>query len=584
MPIEKPEGVTLFKDYILDNIDIINKIKDIASLRKLYESYIWFYFQNFYAALSIFQIVYDEFLFSLAYGIYPKGNVYNYAEDSNIENSIFLKPLQKACEDFLFEDNIDYEFIFHFEHELYFIIILSKYLHSRFSNIKIILNFNDSNEQVDFSSWKTNKKILQYIDSFIDIGEDKDINNISINRIGDFHWMSTRLFLTRCFWGKCTFCTINLGGTLKKGTDELTENIKDKINEFLNRIKQYRDITVFLVDEAIESGVLLYLAQRIIETNIKCKISCRTRLSKTFTKENCDILARAGIVAIGMGLESINQRVTKLMNKREEYLSREDIHTIIKNMDASGINVHLYFIIGFPSEMKDETDETLDFVNSLLKECGFFTYTPNVFYLMKGSKVFENPSNFGITIEDNSADVLGGVPFTDNNPGVKYSRAELFYKSRSNISNIFFPFPVTNRQIIIGNAYWEYTDRSSIFYRLKIINETNCFLNRGKNINIIDSELNSRFILIPMIDMKKERKFYNIILNKFLFDDDEIYDVFKVFQEYYSDEKILLDNIMVTADKSKRDKDYIFRVAVILINASVLNRIDNEGDIFEPAD
>jgi hypothetical protein len=39
MPIEKPEGVTPFKDYILDNIDIINRIKDISS-RKLYEPYI----------------------------------------------------------------------------------------------------------------------------------------------------------------------------------------------------------------------------------------------------------------------------------------------------------------------------------------------------------------------------------------------------------------------------------------------------------------------------------------------------------------------------------------------------------------
>jgi hypothetical protein len=157
MPVEKPEGVSLFKDYILENIDIINKIKDMSS-RKLYEPYIWFYFQNFYSALSIFQIVYDEFSFSLAYGIYPKGNVYNYAENSNIENSIFLNPLQNARECFLFKDNMDYEFIFHFGHELYFIIILSKYLHSRFSNIKIILNFNESDEQVDFSSWKTNKK------------------------------------------------------------------------------------------------------------------------------------------------------------------------------------------------------------------------------------------------------------------------------------------------------------------------------------------------------------------------------------------------------------------------------------------
>lgn len=121
---------------------------------------------------------------------------------------------------------------------------------------------------------------------------------------------------------------------------------------------------------------------------------------------------RAGCRKIQFGVESYNENVLELMNKNINF---NDIKNTLINFIDSGIGVHLFFMIGFPGETKENSENTFRFMKKIVKygntnsESMLVTIGFGTFGLEIGSPIQNNPGKFKIKIltDFNQDDFIG---------------------------------------------------------------------------------------------------------------------------------------------------------------------------------
>ena len=120
------------------------------------------------------------------------------------------------------------------------------------------------------------------------------------------------------------------------------------------------------------------------------------RFDKGLTKDILSKAREAGCLKMVFGLESSNKRILSLMDKGIE---TEITKNIIDYCDETGIAIHMYVIVGFPSETREEALETLDFVISnekFLKSKGA-SCLACLFELEKHAPILRDPGKYGLT-------------------------------------------------------------------------------------------------------------------------------------------------------------------------------------------
>lgn len=178
-----------------------------------------------------------------------------------------------------------------------------------------------------------------------------------------------------CYWGKCTFCDYYYGQQCYD-----TKKIPDVIDEIKYFINRYGVNHFIFIDEAIPPKYYNELATAIIENELEIYFYSFVRLEKGFTKEIFRNLYRAGMRVGLWGYEAKSERVMKMMNKGIDLSERIRILTDARE---AGIWNNILFIMGYPTETREEIDETIavmyehrDIVNSC---------TPSNFSLKKNA-------------------------------------------------------------------------------------------------------------------------------------------------------------------------------------------------------
>lgn len=100
-------------------------------------------------------------------------------------------------------------------------------------------------------------------------------------------------------------------------------------------------------------------------------------------------LVRAGCVHVSIGVESLSDRILKLMRKEE------DSETILSGLERAfkaGLRVRIYLIVGYPGETEDTVEESL----SRLQGAPFHEFSAYNFCPFPGSDVFQSPHRYGI--------------------------------------------------------------------------------------------------------------------------------------------------------------------------------------------
>ena len=189
-----------------------------------------------------------------------------------------------------------------------------------------------------------------------------------------------------CYWKKCAFCTYRL--IHRQYAVMRADSAASMIQNLARRYKVRR---FFFVDDALPPFVAKSVSEAICERKLKISWWCMSCLDKNFLKEDIPRhMAKAGCRKIRFGLESMSPRVLQLMGKMHR---PENVLPILKRFREAGIHVEVFVMFGFPTETREEAQETLEF----LKEHGKgMTIMIQPFTLEEDTIVYQNPSAFGI--------------------------------------------------------------------------------------------------------------------------------------------------------------------------------------------
>jgi radical SAM superfamily enzyme YgiQ (UPF0313 family) len=174
-----------------------------------------------------------------------------------------------------------------------------------------------------------------------------------------------------CYWRKCTFCNLHV--------DNLKFRLRnlDLVLEDMDRLKEkYGAEYMFFSDECMPVKQLDSMSSRLIEKGNDVKWMAGVRFDKGLTKDILSKAREAGCLKMVFGLESSNKRILSLMDKGIE---TEITKNIINNCDETDIAIHMYVIVGFPSETREEA----------LLAC--------LFELEKHAPILRDPGKYGLT-------------------------------------------------------------------------------------------------------------------------------------------------------------------------------------------
>ena len=194
-----------------------------------------------------------------------------------------------------------------------------------------------------------------------------------------------------CYWRKCSFCDISLSyinDYAPLSAALLVDRIEALIAETGTRGFHF-------VDEAAPPAVLRALALELIKRGVDISFWANIRFEKTFNVDLCNLLQRAGCIAVSGGLEVASNRLLTLMQKG---VSVEQVAQVTHAFSQSGILVHAYLMYGFPSQTAQETIDSLEMVRQLFAVGCLDSAYWHRFAATAHSPIGKNPQAYGIRL------------------------------------------------------------------------------------------------------------------------------------------------------------------------------------------
>jgi p-methyltransferase len=112
--------------------------------------------------------------------------------------------------------------------------------------------------------------------------------------------------------------------------------------------------------------------------------------ASSITEENAELLSKAGCRILCVGLESGDDRILRLMNKRT---TTSGNMRCLELLERHGIVAYGSFIIGFPGETEESFETTIQWINSSPLKL----YKVFMFYLFPGSAIYAEQDAHSIT-------------------------------------------------------------------------------------------------------------------------------------------------------------------------------------------
>ncbi len=192
-----------------------------------------------------------------------------------------------------------------------------------------------------------------------------------------------------CYWGKCAFCHYGLSET---GTAPYRERPTAEVaNHLSDMAKQYNCGIFYLSQDTMLPASAQRLAKAAHESHAVWRWACDMRPEPLLTPECCRQLAKGGLLALSLGIESGAKRILRLINKG---ISRSDMRSATENLSAAGIAVEWMCFTHFPTETYSEALETLHFIQEHQHHIALFTC--GEFSLVHRCGVACHPEEYGI--------------------------------------------------------------------------------------------------------------------------------------------------------------------------------------------
>ena len=183
----------------------------------------------------------------------------------------------------------------------------------------------------------------------------------------------------RCYWDKCNFCSISAGYSPRYRKAKAKKIVDD-----IQLLQKKHNNTFFkFVDDAASPSLLVDIADELIKRDLNIYWEAYTILEKEFANRDfCKKLYDSGCRWLYFGLETADTQLAKSMNKR---LINDPPETILRTVNDTGINTHIWIILGYPSDMQKRVDCTVKFIE---KNQNFIdSVEANQFALVRGAPI-----------------------------------------------------------------------------------------------------------------------------------------------------------------------------------------------------
>jgi radical SAM superfamily enzyme YgiQ (UPF0313 family) len=213
-----------------------------------------------------------------------------------------------------------------------------------------------------------------------------------------------------CYWGRCTFCDHGQGYF-----DQYRGKPAQDVVREIKALQDKYDAKHFLFsDESYPPALLKKVSQLLIQEEVKIKWTTLIRFEETLQDpEIWKQAVQAGCCTLYYGMESANERVLELMDK---HAKKSVIENNLREAAKAGIWNHVMAFYGFPGEMRDEAEETRQF----LLDNKRYIHSVELFYFVayRHTPMVRNPDKFGITIhKQDEYDMPLDYYYTLNEPG-----------------------------------------------------------------------------------------------------------------------------------------------------------------------
>ena len=368
-------------------------------------------------------------------------------------------------------------------------------------------------------------------------------NNVITNNIAASQLANIRLWPnSRCFWNKCTFCGINKKydevsyGDSFSNVDKVIVHIE---NMYKNGCKYF-----WFIDEAIPPVTIEEFAKKLLEKDINIFWQIRSRIDYEYKNIDFNLLYKAGLREIRLGLETANNRIRKLMKKFATEIKNEYIEELVKKFNDSGISVHFPMIVGFPTETSDERYETYEFLEKLNKKYPLMTFNINILGLDVSSELFKNYYKFNISeikFPCSPQYYLGNIVGWNCKQSV-FNRELLDIERNGIMKKVLYPWMPTNCILPVFIFYrLSETSRNTLIWKCN--DKEKSTINMETIIQI--SEANS------IVDYKKNRiRVYNLSSHHLIEVDTIIWKLIKYIEKQVSVRDVI--NYMVITFKEER--------------------------------
>lgn len=217
-----------------------------------------------------------------------------------------------------------------------------------------------------------------------------------------------------CYWNKCTFCDYGLNTSTptspwrERGIEQVVDDLRYAVDDCGARF-------VYLAVDVMSPSYLDRLSDAFVEAGLGLRWGAEIRMERVFTPERCRKIQASGCVHVSFGMESGSQRVLDLIDKgtKIEYMSQT-----MKNFAEAGVAVHLFTFTGFPTETREEAQQTRDFIRANQE---WWSGGGLGSFLLTGTAIVaKDPARFGVElIETKDADVARSIAYKLTDAGAE---------------------------------------------------------------------------------------------------------------------------------------------------------------------
>ena len=200
---------------------------------------------------------------------------------------------------------------------------------------------------------------------------------------------------------RCAFCAApRLCDKLTRRSDQSVQaELQTLITNGVNYIRFVDDL---LLTSAKRIAALkdIFNSMGLSQSNFGFEATARASITSKLEPHAWQALAEMGLNELEIGIESGSPRILDLMDKGT---TRLDVSQTVRQAVAHGIKVKGFFMVGYPTETKQDLDLTVQFARSL-KEIGgdHIRFSPVIAKAYPGTALYEDYKSHVAPLEDDT--------------------------------------------------------------------------------------------------------------------------------------------------------------------------------------